>query len=122
MRKLSYVCATLALASPIAAFWYVRHLSAAYEAANGFPAEGKGFAGIFILGMRGLLWFGVLALTCAAVAHRRLGRPRPLVRHIELACFIAPLVAAISLAVMWLPSVPVVVYVFTGLTVFLKQP
>lgn len=118
MRKLSYLFLALAVAMPVATNWYMSRVARAYSQEHGFPAEGIGFVGLIVYGIRGMLLLAVLALLCAAIAYRNANGQKPVMRRIELALFCVPIAAPILLAVQMVPTLPAAVYVLTGLKLF----
>lgn len=91
MRKVSYLFLTLGVLSPFVAEILARRVTAEYRARTGFDPEGIGLGSIFILGAGFAFLFFLLSAIYATRAYRRITKPRPLLRKVELTAFWLPL-------------------------------
>lgn len=87
MRKTSYLFLALALATPFVTAWFVQREAAQYREKFGVDAEGMGFFGIFALGALAAFVLFLVSAVCAMRSYQTLGKPRPLLRRIEVFAF-----------------------------------
>jgi|KBSMisStandDraft_5_1062788.scaffolds.fasta_scaffold32001_2 hypothetical protein len=87
MRKSSYLLLAIGLLTPSIAAWFIQREAAQYRAKFGMEAEGMGF--FAIVAFAALVAFALFSASAiyAARSYRRLEKPRPVLRKIELTLF-----------------------------------
>lgn len=98
LRAWSILFWVLSVALPTLVLIYSRHYVQTHYHSQGFPPEGMAIASGFMLLILASVFLCLIGFLLGFLAYRRLGKPRPLTRKLELIVLMLPMFLWLALA------------------------